>query len=172
MDFQIRKAVPGEEKQVIHVNIQTWKTAYKGIVDQPFLDDLSEDGEKRLAGIRRDIAAEKVYVAATGGEIVGIAIYGAARGGKYAGCGELYALYVLDACQRSGIGGQLVNTVENDLARKGYREMIIGCLSENPSCGFYGKMGGRLTEENTRMIGGRDYRESIYRYELSAPQKV
>ena len=55
---------------------------------------------------------------------------------------------------------------------KGYREMIIGCLSENPSCGFYEKIGGRLTEENACMIGGRDYRESIYRYELLAPQRV
>ena len=39
---------------------------------------------------------------------------------------------------------------------KGYREMIIGCLSENPSCGFYEKIGGRLTEENACMIGGRE----------------
>lgn len=172
MDFQIRKAVPGEEKQVVHVMVQTWKTAYKGIVDQPFLDHLSEDGEKRLSSIHRDIAEGKIFVAATGDEIVGIAIYGTARDEKYAECGELYALYVLDACQRSGIGGQLVNAVENDLARKGYREMIIGCLSENPSRSFYEKMGGRRAEEKACTIGGRDYRESIYRYELSAPQGV
>lgn len=172
MDFQIRKAVPGEEKQVARVNIQTWKTTYKGIVEQAFLDNLSENGEKRLANIRRDIAEEKVDVAEANGKIVGIAIYGAARDEKYAGCGELYALYVLDACQQSGIGGRLVNTVENDLARKGYRKMIIGCLSENPSCGFYEKMGGRQTDEKACTIGGRDYRESIFRYELSAPQEI
>ena len=141
-------------------------------MNQPFLDNLSEDGEKRLAGIRRDIAEGKGFVAATGGKIVRIAIYGAARDEKYTGCGELYALYALDTCQRSGSGGRLVSAVENNLTRKEYLEMIIGCLSENPSCGFYEKMGGRLAEEKACTIGGRDYRKSIYRYELSAPQRV
>jgi GNAT superfamily N-acetyltransferase len=164
MGSTIRKAIAGEEKDVAHVIIQTWKTAYKGIIDNAFLDAMDENGEKRLSGIRQDIAKGKIYVASVDGKVVGIAIYGNARDDKYAGRGELYALYVLDEYQNMGIGRRLINAVKNDFCQNGYKNFIIACLSENPSCRFYEKMGGKKIDEKFCAIGGKNYKESIFDY--------
>jgi GNAT superfamily N-acetyltransferase len=168
MDYKIRKAIIGEEKDIVHVNIQTWKTAYAGIVDDDFLKHLDENSPKRFSSIQKDIVGGQIYVALNDDKIVGIAIFGKARDDDFSEYGELYALYVLDAYQRAGIGRMLVNAVKNELKLEGYKHFIIACLSQNPSCNFYEKIGGKMVTEKSCTIGGKNYMESIFSYDILA----
>lgn len=168
MEFQIRKAAVGEERDVSHIMVQTWRSTYRNILDAAYLDAMDENSERRLAGIRQKIADGHVYVAVSGGILVGFAIFGEARDTDCPDCAELYALYVPDAYQKTGIGRQLVRTVKSDLSAAGYKQMRIACLRENSSYRFYEKTGGRQIEEKTFTIGGRAYPLRIFHYKLSA----
>lgn len=52
------------------------------------------------------------------------------------------ALYVLPSMQGKGVGRALLGYVAKRLLAEGTNSLLIGCLKENPSCGFYQRMGG------------------------------
>ncbi|SMC47390.1 GNAT family N-acetyltransferase [Papillibacter cinnamivorans] len=162
MECIIRRALPGEETEVSRIMVRTWKTAYAGIVDGAYLNALDEKNEKRISSLLRDIEEGKVLVAVLENTVVGFAIFGPARENRYSGLGEIYALYVVDPLQKNGVGRRLVNAAKEELHQTGYTEFVVGCLTDNPSCRFYEKMGGIKTEEKNLAIGGRDYRETVY----------
>lgn len=169
MELIIRKALSGEETVVTRVNVRTWKTAYRGIVAQAFLDALDENSGKRRAHIRADIAKGNVFAALDGEAIVGFASFGPARDEPYTGFGEVYALYVLEAYEHRGLGRRLLTAALCELEAQGFRRAVIVCFSENPACRFYEKLGGRRAEERTFPIGGKDYRAAVFEYGLSKP---
>ncbi len=168
MDFKIRKAIIGEERDIVHVHIQTWKTAYAGIVDNDYLKHLDENSPKRFSSIQKDISGGHIYVALNDDKIIGFAIFGKSRDDDFPDYGELYALYVLEAYQRTGIGRMLVAAVKNEFKLKGYKNFIIACLTQNPSCSFYEKIGGEIAAEKLCTIGGKKYMERIFNYDISA----
>ncbi|MEZ4863757.1 MAG: GNAT family N-acetyltransferase [Caldilineaceae bacterium] len=51
-------------------------------------------------------------------------------------------LYVLPSVQCQGVGRALLRYVANRLCDEGVNGLLIGCLKENPSCGFYQHLGG------------------------------
>lgn len=161
MEFCVRRAELGEEAQVAAVLTATWKTAYRGVIDGALLDALTVD-EARLARTRGQIESGGVFVALDSERIVGTALFGEASKGTYAGCGELYALYVLAEYHGAGLGRGLVDACCAELAARGFRQVVIGCLRDNPSRGFYEHLGCKLAEETVCRIGGRDYPERIY----------
>lgn len=165
MDFCVRKAELGEEAQICAVLTATWKTAYRGIVDDTFLDALAVD-EARLARMREQIESGGVFVALDTERIVGAALFGEAVKETCAGRGELYALYVLPEHHGAGLGRGLVDAVCAELAARGFRKVVIGCLADNPSRGFYERLGCKLDAETVCRIGGRDYPECIYTFAL------
>ncbi len=166
MDFCVRRAELGEEAQATAVLTATWKTAYRGIVDDAFLDALAVD-EARLARTREQIAAGGVFVALDAERIVGAALFGEAVKKTHPGCGELYALYVLPEYHGAGLGRRLVDAICAELAARGFQSIVIGCLADNPSRGFYERLGCELSCETVCRIGGRDYPECIYTLALA-----
>jgi GNAT superfamily N-acetyltransferase len=55
---------------------------------------------------------------------------------------SIQGLYVLPTCQRQGFGRMLLGDAICALQRGGARSVEIGCVRENPSCGFYMHLGG------------------------------
>lgn len=162
MDITIRKALPGEEKDIARVNVDTWKSAYRGIVDDAFLGSLDAEQPKRLEKLRNGIDTGCVFVAADDGKTVGFATFGKASGDGFENLGELYALYVLDSYQRCGIGKRLVGAVSRALAYDGFDKFTIACFADNPSCRFYEKLGSKLAKRVECEIGGAEYGVNIY----------
>jgi L-amino acid N-acyltransferase YncA len=52
------------------------------------------------------------------------------------------ALYILPSQQRKGTGRALLSHVARELSASGVNSLEIGCVKENPSCGFYQHLGG------------------------------
>ena len=52
------------------------------------------------------------------------------------------ALYVRPTFQRRGIGRALLSTAAKESIEQGAHTFLIGCIRENPSCGFYTHLGG------------------------------
>jgi len=158
----VRKAVPGEEYDVNRVIIRTWKTSYRGLIDDGYLDALDEGDASRLDRLRSKIEDGCVCVASAGGGPIGSAVFGPAMDGERGASGELYSLYVLPEYQRSGAGRRLFGAVRGELRLRGYRTMIIKCLTGNSACRFYEKEGARPVGSSEHVLGGKSYGLTVF----------
>ena len=59
------------------------------------------------------------------------------------------------------------NKAVNELKNMDYKNMIIGCLSDNPSNEFYKHMGGKLVDQNPLVLpNGQELLENLYYYDI------
>ena len=166
--INVRKIKKEDLRDVAEINVNGWKTAYRGIIDDEFLDNLSieENYQKRL----KDYTENGFVVAELHNEIVGFCRY---RTGNYykdkyvnVDC-EICALYVKPEHKGNGIGKKLVNYVINEFKENGYFQMILWCLKDNyPARAFYEKIGGIYCGENIIEKGNKEYKEVGYIYNL------
>jgi ribosomal protein S18 acetylase RimI-like enzyme len=114
------------------VHVRTWQAAYAHVF-----------GVKRLAGIdldarerrwRERLAAPRphgaVFVAETGGSVVGFASCGESRDAIYEG--ELYAIYVLPEAWGSAAGQALMAATLASLRASGFPTASLWVLDDNP----------------------------------------
>src|SRR5450631_2082792 len=106
---------------IANVHVASWRSTYRGLMPDNFLEQLAvEPRERYWAGLLcTDNPVQYMFVAESGGQIVGFAAGGAERSGKYHHQGEVYALYLLAAYQRQGIGRQLVAAVVEQMSQVG-----------------------------------------------------
>ncbi|WP_346014177.1 GNAT family N-acetyltransferase [Sporosarcina sp. E16_8] len=121
----IRKAEIEDAAGIAKVHVDSWRTTYKGIVPDTFLDNLSY--EQRELTWEKGINENNVYIAENeNGQVIGFSTGGKERTGKYeAFIGELYAIYILKEYQGKGIGRLLVQSVVDDLKEKKMNSMLI-----------------------------------------------
>jgi GNAT superfamily N-acetyltransferase len=71
-------------------------------------------------------------------------------------------LYVLPTCQRRGIGQRLLQHAASILHDAGARSLEIGCIRENPSCGFYRHLGGVEIGRHAAKVDAWDTEEILF----------
>jgi GNAT superfamily N-acetyltransferase len=98
-----------EELRAAHeARIATWKTAYRGMVADSYLDAYALTDEAMAAiESRYDEGLARSFCAVDAGEVVGLSVAGPCRDEDRPGGEELYALYVLPDFWGSGAGQQL-----------------------------------------------------------------
>ncbi|MBC7249283.1 MAG: GNAT family N-acetyltransferase [Anaerolineae bacterium] len=171
----IREATVDDAARVARVRIDTWRNAYAGIIPAEYLANLSyEEDAQRLRERLKNIGPERfLLVAEIQGEVVGFASGGPERSGDEVYKGEIYALYVLPAYQRRGIGRKLVGASARRLLQAGIGNLLVWVLSANPSRRFYETLGGQLVREREIEIGGVLLQEVGYGWsELAAVASI
>ncbi|MBI5295332.1 MAG: GNAT family N-acetyltransferase [Chloroflexi bacterium] len=165
--FQIREANPNDVEGMARVRVDTWRTAYQGIVPADFLEGLSYQRvsehwrktfwEDRTPGVAVFVAEEEQ------GDIVGIAICGPEQSQDPLYHGEIYVLYVLPRCQNQGIGRELVAACVRHLVQQlKVDSLLVWVIAENPYRRFYEALGGKVVREKVKEIGGRQIAEAGY----------
>jgi GNAT superfamily N-acetyltransferase len=160
----IRLARPADSDGIATVHVASWRETYVGLVPDARLArlDVAERAGMWRRGLERDPPA-LVYVATVGAAIVGFANGGPRRGGDLATDAELYALYVLRAHQRGGLGRALFARVAEDLRRGGAASLGLWVLRDNAlGRGFYDRMGGRAGAEKRDARDGYELIEVAY----------
>ena len=159
----IRQAKEEDVLQIAEILVEDWQTAYRGIMDDDFLDSLSA-AQRYEIEIRR---CQQYVVAADGNEILGYA-WSEETDDEAADC-EMIALYVRYSKRKSGIGRTLMQHAMDGFTKAGKKTMIVWCLKENhESRKFYETMGGKADQEGTHKWGGREYALVSYLYQLDA----
>jgi L-amino acid N-acyltransferase YncA len=161
----IRPAQASDAPGIAQVHVAAWRSTYRGVVPDAFLDALQTAPRERFwrATLSNPDAAERVFVAhAARGAVVGFAAGGPAREERPPYDGELYAIYLLDTQQRRGLGRRLTLAVTRQLLATGRRAMLVWVLADNPSRGFYAALGGQQIGSKVVEIGGIELEEVAY----------
>ena len=165
-DVTIREAELSDAKSIAKIHIQTWQTAYAGIVPNEYLSSLSYPEREvwwgQILEANRPAVGNFVTEVKEDG-IIGFAQGGPERDGDRMYLGELYAIYVLQSFQRRGFGHALFSAVTKRLLLDGFPSMLLWVLQDNRSaCRFYEALGGKKVSEKTIEIGGANLVEVAY----------
>lgn len=159
----VRRADASDAAAIARVHVQTWRTAYRGLLPDDFLDSLSEPANEERWKQTLEAGASQVYVAQQDGSVVGFASGGRERAGEQGFGGELYAIYVLETAQHHGHGRQLVRALVDGLREMGLMDMIVWVLRDNPVARrFYERLGGVYIRSQPITIGSAQLEEVSY----------
>ena len=157
----IRQAREEDVMQIAEIMVEDWQTAYRGIMDDDFLDSLSAEQRYQIE-IKR---FQKYTVAADNDEVLGYA-WNEMIDDEAADC-EIIALYVRYLKRKHGIGKAMMENSMDCFRKAGKKSMIIWCLKDNyESRKFYERMGGKVYKDGSHRWGNRDYDMISYLYPL------
>ena len=96
---------------------------------------------------------------------VGYLTIGKSKIENYLTYGEIKSLYLLNEYQGYGLGKILFNLGINKLKEMGYKDICLGCLSDNIKANnFYKYMGLNLIDSHETVTGNQKMIENIYVY--------
>lgn len=161
----IRRATLEDAAAIATVHVTAWKEAYRGIVPDEFLDNLPiQRRTDQWVNMLSDTGSiyHCAFVAEMDGQVVGFSNYGSCREKDLGFEGELFAIYILRAAYKQGIGRALVIEAVKGLREAGYGNMLVWVLKDNPARGFYERLGGVYLAEKPIEIGGAQLVEVAY----------
>ncbi|EWG12883.1 GNAT family N-acetyltransferase [Cytobacillus firmus] len=160
--MKIRTAKLSDAGGIAKVHVDSWRTTYKNIIPEEFLENLSYQSREELW--INIIPKGIVFVAENDeGQIVGFSSGGKERSGDYKEYqGELSSIYILKEFQGQGIGKALVKSVIKELGKSGMNTMLVFVLADNNSALFYEAMGGKIIDKIEVEIAGKKLNELVY----------
>ena len=166
VNILIRNIEEKDIPDVVDIQIDGWKTAYKGIIDDnDILNSMNRD--ERIEKRKKDYKENGFIIAELNNEIVGFCRYidnNLTQEISDIDC-ELLSIYVKPNFKYKGIGTKMFQFVKNEFKRKNKTKMILWCLKDNePSKKFYTKMGGKIIKEREVKIGDKNYVEVGFLY--------
>jgi ribosomal protein S18 acetylase RimI-like enzyme len=159
----IRTALPDDAAEIARVHVDSWRTSYRGLLADDFLESLSEAGyTDRWRRVIGD-GTSRVLVVEEPEGIVGFASGGRERAGESGFEGELYAIYIVAGSQRRGHGRELVRAMAAALGDMGLSDLIVWVLRDNvPAREFYERLGGSYVRSQPITIGATTLEEVSY----------
>lgn len=152
-----------DAEDVARVNIDTWRSCFRGLVPSSFLESMSI--EKRAAALRKRFENEHygLFVAENeAGHIVGFCDFGTPRQSKWSYDMELYAIYVLHDYQRKGIGRILFSRAANAILEQRKNSLFVRVLEFNPYRVFYNNLCDEVIDMESIELDGKRVNNAIY----------
>lgn len=149
--FEIVPAQISDSFGIAKIQVEAWKTAYKGIVSDGTLDSLSIEEKTEIWKKKIQNAIVTHYVCKKSDEIIGYVNYGDPQFDNKLkeSTQEIWGLYVAPKHFRRGFGTRLMLVAEKEIVKLGYRRIILHCFERNEcSRKFYEKNGYKLTGNN------------------------
>jgi len=164
--MRIRTATADDAPGIARVHVDTWRTAYRGILPADFLNALSYEARTQRWCENLAQAGQQQFTLVAeddGGQVVGFAGGGPERDGMPGYDGEIYAVYVLTHHQRCGIGQQLMSVSARHLVDRGFRTATLWALEANwRARAFYEALRGQLIGRKTKVIADTPLVEVAY----------
>lgn len=164
--IRIRPATPSDLAGIARVHVDTWKSTYRRIVTDAYLDSLTYESDiaRGFGKWLKDPPKGNAHLVATlaSGEIVGFAVCGPNREADSEYAGELGAIYVLKSSQGHGVGTSLVREAARHLLSISLDSMLVWVLEQNPYRRFYEKLGGLNARRRVVPVAGASLPEIGY----------
>jgi ribosomal protein S18 acetylase RimI-like enzyme len=162
--MRIRPAGLEDAIPIAEVHVAAWQAAYRGLVPDSYLDELTV--EKRLVLWQRRLAQRRsasLVVAEDQKSLAGFCLFGPTRDedGKNKPIGEIIALNVRPGCWRRGFGRALCDFALREAPSRGWTAVTLWILKGNQRASrFYEALGFALDGTNridTEIIGAPIY---------------
>ena len=175
----IRRARKTDASAIGRVHVETWRSAYAGLLPDTMLARMSD--VRQSAWWSRAIAdpgeSRGIFVADDEeAGVIGFGSCGPVRdppdglNGTEQRVGEVYTLYVESDFQNQGLGRRLLDAMLRQLQADGCDTAILWMLADNPARFFYEGLGGDLVGHRTDRMGGEPVDEVAYAWrDLDAP---
>lgn len=151
----IRKAIKEDSYSVAKLIVSGWQTAYKGLINDNFLNNMSADtmAQKWENNILNQNENSHIYVYEENNKILGVVRFGKPADNFENYNSEIHVLYVEPSLKRKGIGTKLFDFAKTYFINNNTTDMIIWCLKTNiPSIKFYEKMGGTIISSRSAVV--------------------
>ncbi len=150
------------------MHVDSWRTTYKDIVPDDYLNKLSYENCEQLWA--DNLSKGNVFIAKNDqGQVIGFAKGGKERSKQYKGyLGELYAIYTLEEAHGKGVGEGLLKAVVDDLKKQKIDSMIVLVLEENKARYFYERFGAKWLDTVEIEIDGKKLKEVVYGWESTS----
>jgi ribosomal protein S18 acetylase RimI-like enzyme len=164
----IRDASPDDAAALAEVHVTSWQEAYRGLIDQAFLDSLDvADRTEAWDRILRQHRA-RVLVAEDDRGVVGFCTVGQSSDD---GWGEVFSIYLSPDHWGLGVGRRLLAFGEQALSEAGEKRALLWVLDTNRRArGFYERQGWMLAKPiRIEKFGEFDVTEVRYEKSLTLP---
>jgi ribosomal protein S18 acetylase RimI-like enzyme len=165
---KIRAAAAEDANAIGRIQVETWTTAYAGLLPQATIDAFDVDARQAMwrEGLGRESRpGSATFVALVDDEIVGFASVGASHSEE--GTGELYAIYVHPARWGLGAGRALMDRAEASMRDSGFPAALLWVLEGNERAErFYRTASWERDGEKVDDFQGATVTEVRYRKQL------
>jgi GNAT superfamily N-acetyltransferase len=152
---------------VADVHVRAWKTAYRGLLPDEYLDTLAP--EHRIPGYRFGEPDPITLLALDGDALLGFSTFGSARDPDAPGAAELYALYVDPDRWRTGAGRALVVETRRRMHERGHREAVLWVLDGNVAAERFYEADGWRPDGTSRWEDPWGVRSLVFRHRRALP---
>lgn len=169
--MHVRTARLRDADVLAHLQVRAWQRAYRGLMPDAFLDDLSvADRIGQWHEVLGDPPRRSSQlVAEDAGRVTGFVLAGGEELEADATRGQIYALYVDPECWRHGVGGTLLVAACDRLRSAGFHHAVLWVHEANERArSFYGAAGWH-TDATRRMEQVLGIEVPVVRYHRILP---
>jgi ribosomal protein S18 acetylase RimI-like enzyme len=170
---RIRRAEERDAPGIARVHVDSWQAAYLGLLPASYLNGLTVAGQtarwrRILAGATRP--GSRTLVLSVASEVVGFSTVGPTRDSDDDPrvVGEIYTVYVAPELWSHGLGAELFEAAQNDLAEGGHRVVTLWVLHGNARAKKFYEAAGFERDGTRRPVwmAGKTLPEIRYRRRL------
>lgn len=141
MELQFALAQPCDLEDMVRIHCEAWKSAYRGIISDDFIQRKNRSRYEKWRGIL-SVENRKHYIIRRNGIAVGMISMDLPREVAEPETYEIFGLYILPEYERMGYGTAAFRFAENRIRETGYRKISLWVLEPNlPARKFYEKLG-------------------------------
>jgi ribosomal protein S18 acetylase RimI-like enzyme len=148
---EIRTARSSDVGAIAALHLASWSAAYKGLVPDEFLAQITLDSRIVRWGDALDRSKSpltETVVADDDGTVLGVCSFGFRRSPPSVAVGEVYSLHVRPDVTRQGLGKRLLDEAVRRLAWRGVDSSVLWVLRDNANARrFYESQGWTFTGE-------------------------
>jgi ribosomal protein S18 acetylase RimI-like enzyme len=161
--MEIRYAQRGELLEAAALVNESWRWAYKNIIDAQYLANSSlEARHKRF--LKGYDGGRRSLLLFDGGALLGFCGFGKSITPGYPDDGEVSAIYLREDAVGRGYGHALMTRAEEELHAQGYQNLVLDVLSQNTrAIKFYLAHGYVKVGDRVHTWGEREYPLDIMR---------
>ncbi|KYH34009.1 protease synthase and sporulation negative regulatory protein PAI 1 [Clostridium tepidiprofundi DSM 19306] len=165
----IRYANSDDAKELGIIHSQSWKIAYKGIVPDSVLNNISAEKREKYFYNALTEKIEEDALIFVDDKPIGFICIGKCRDNDLDDSyGEIWGIYLLPSYWNQGLGYKLINWGINALIDRGFKNIILWVLKENiNACKFYEKVGFCFEGTEKEINIGKTLIECCYIYKIN-----
>jgi ribosomal protein S18 acetylase RimI-like enzyme len=146
--MQIRLATVEDSAGLGRVQLASWRFMWRTLAPDDYLERFSDDerAEAWQDLLTRD-PEQIVHLAQDeNGDVIGYCCALPDRNEMGAYKAEISSFHIVPAYHRQGIGRELMQATARYLRQRGFPSLYLSVIKQNPSRGFYERMGGQLLD--------------------------